>query len=94
MLTRSGGEIAIDPVNFILELPVLFLGFDAYGIFILFLNYFLQCRLLSLMKDAASSVSVEDIVKKHKIPSTHAYSSKSVVDKAITFGKVEGSVEV
>ncbi|KAJ4725194.1 protein ENHANCED DOWNY MILDEW 2-like [Melia azedarach] len=52
-----------------------------------------EWRLLSLMKDAASSVSVEDIVKKHKIPSTHAYSSKSVVDKAITFGKVEGSVE-
>ncbi|KAL9441710.1 hypothetical protein AB3S75_020248 [Citrus x aurantiifolia] len=50
-------------------------------------------RLSSLMKDAASSVRVEEILKRHKIPSTHAYSSKSAVDKAITLGKVEGSVE-
>lgn len=46
------------------------------------------------MKDAASSVRMEEILKRHKIPSTHAYSSKSAVDKAITLGKVEGSVEV
>lgn len=50
-------------------------------------------RLSSLMKDAASTVSTEEILKRHKIPSTHAYFSKSAVDKAITLGKVEGSVE-
>ncbi|KAL7186639.1 hypothetical protein ACSBR2_028381 [Camellia fascicularis] len=50
-------------------------------------------RILALMKDATSSITLEEITKKHKVPITHAYSSKNVVDKAITLGKVEGSVE-
>ncbi|XP_031286415.1 protein ENHANCED DOWNY MILDEW 2-like isoform X1 [Pistacia vera] len=50
-------------------------------------------RLLSLMKDAASEVTLKDIQKKHKIPSTHSNSLKAVVDRAISMGKVEGSVE-
>ncbi|XVF70768.1 hypothetical protein PTKIN_Ptkin11bG0188800 [Pterospermum kingtungense] len=50
-------------------------------------------RLLALMKEAESSVTMEDIIAKHKVPSTHAYSSKSVVDRTITLGKIEGSVE-
>ncbi|CAL5402702.1 unnamed protein product [Camellia sinensis] len=50
-------------------------------------------RILALMKDATSSITLEEITKKHKVPVTHAYSSKNVVDKAITLGKVEGSVE-
>ena len=56
--------------------------------------YFLQGRLLALIKDAASSITLEAVIEKHKVPSTHAYSSKNVVDKTITLGKLEGSVEV
>ncbi|XVF03728.1 hypothetical protein REPUB_Repub05bG0018800 [Reevesia pubescens] len=50
-------------------------------------------RLLALMKEAESSVTLEDVIAKQKVPSTHAYSSKSLVDKTITLGKIEGSVE-
>ncbi|KAF8414192.1 hypothetical protein HHK36_002191 [Tetracentron sinense] len=50
-------------------------------------------RIVSLMKDSSSSITLEEIVGRHKVPSTHAYSSKSVVDKTITQGRVEGSVE-
>ncbi|GAV87260.1 DNMT1-RFD domain-containing protein [Cephalotus follicularis] len=50
-------------------------------------------RLVALMKDAASSISLADVIEKHKVPSTHAYSLKNVVDKTITLGKVEGTVE-
>ncbi|CAK9163878.1 unnamed protein product [Ilex paraguariensis] len=50
-------------------------------------------RILALMKDAASSITLEQVIKKHKVPITHAYSSRSAVDKTITLGKVEGSVE-
>ena len=46
------------------------------------------------MKEAESSITLEDIKAKHKVPSTHAYSSKGVVDRTITLGKIEGSVEV
>ncbi|KAF9666494.1 hypothetical protein SADUNF_Sadunf16G0235000 [Salix dunnii] len=52
-----------------------------------------QRRLLALVKEAASSITLEDVIKKHEVPSTHAHSSKNVVDKNITLGKVEGSVE-
>ncbi|CAL1402825.1 unnamed protein product [Linum trigynum] len=50
-------------------------------------------RFLALMKTAASSVTLEDIVKQYKPPSTHCYSSRAPVDKTITLGKVEGAVE-
>lgn len=46
------------------------------------------------MKKAASSITLEDVIKKHEVPSTHAYCSKNVVDKTITLGKVEATVEV
>ncbi|KAK8527158.1 hypothetical protein V6N12_054382 [Hibiscus sabdariffa] len=49
-------------------------------------------RLLELMKEAESSVTLEDIIAKKNLPSTHKYSSKSVIEK-ITLGKIEGSVE-
>ncbi|KAK0601886.1 hypothetical protein LWI29_028434 [Acer saccharum] len=49
--------------------------------------------LLSLMEDAASSITLEDIQKKHRMPSTHAYSLKNYVDRTIKLGRVEGSVE-
>ncbi|KAG7037353.1 Protein ENHANCED DOWNY MILDEW 2, partial [Cucurbita argyrosperma subsp. argyrosperma] len=50
-------------------------------------------RLMDLMKNVASSITLEDVVQKHKVPSTHAYSLKNVVDKTIKMGKLEGSVE-
>ncbi|KAA8523606.1 hypothetical protein F0562_010029 [Nyssa sinensis] len=50
-------------------------------------------RIKALMKDASASIKLEDIIEKHKVPTTHAYSSKNVVDKTITLGKVEGSIE-
>ncbi|KAG2682420.1 hypothetical protein I3760_11G190500 [Carya illinoinensis] len=50
-------------------------------------------RLLTLMRDAASSITLEEIKEKHKVPSSHSYSSKNNVEKIITIGKLEGSVE-
>ncbi|KAL2496007.1 Protein ENHANCED DOWNY MILDEW 2 [Forsythia ovata] len=50
-------------------------------------------RIFSMMKDASSSVTLEEIVGRHKAPSTHIQSSKYAVDKNVTLGKVEGSVE-
>ncbi|KAK4723355.1 hypothetical protein R3W88_026134 [Solanum pinnatisectum] len=47
-------------------------------------------RILSMMKDVKSSITMEKIVKQ-KVPTTHTYLSK--FDKSITLGKVEGSVE-
>ncbi|KAF8017430.1 hypothetical protein BT93_H2566 [Corymbia citriodora subsp. variegata] len=50
-------------------------------------------RLLDLIKEAESSISMGDIMRKQKVPSTHAQYLKSTVDKAITIGKVEGSCQ-
>ncbi|XP_022877659.1 protein ENHANCED DOWNY MILDEW 2-like [Olea europaea var. sylvestris] len=50
-------------------------------------------RILAMMKDASSSLTLEEIEDKHKAPSAHVHSSKYVVDKHVTLGKVEGSVE-
>ncbi|KAL2476047.1 Protein ENHANCED DOWNY MILDEW 2 [Abeliophyllum distichum] len=50
-------------------------------------------RILTMMKDASSSVTLEEIVGRHKAPSTHIQSSKYAVCKNLTLGKVEGSVE-
>lgn len=50
---------------------------------------------MDLMKSVASSITLEDVIQKHKLPSsTHACSLKHTVDKIITMGKLEGSVEV
>ncbi|KAI3717921.1 hypothetical protein L1987_69846 [Smallanthus sonchifolius] len=50
-------------------------------------------RILALMKEAASSTTLDEIKKYHqeKVPSTHAFSSR--VDKSIILARVEGSVE-
>ncbi|CAA2998858.1 ENHANCED DOWNY MILDEW 2 [Olea europaea subsp. europaea] len=50
-------------------------------------------RILAMMTDASSSVTLKEIVDKYKAPSTHIYSSKYAVDKNVTLGKVEGSVQ-
>ncbi|EXB81085.1 PHD finger-containing protein [Morus notabilis] len=48
-------------------------------------------RLLDLIKDVESSISIKDIREKHKVPTTHEYSLKSFVDSC-TQGKVEAAV--
>lgn len=50
-------------------------------------------RILTLMKNAASSISLDMVIKRHvgNLPSTHA--SLSNVDKSIILARVEGSVE-
>lgn len=50
-------------------------------------------RILAIIKESKSLITLEDVMKKHKVPSTHAYSSKNTVDRTITQGKVEGSIE-
>ncbi|RXH82772.1 hypothetical protein DVH24_003270 [Malus domestica] len=50
-------------------------------------------RVLDLMEKAASSLTLEDVIRKHPIPTTHAYSSKFFVNKKMLLGKVEGSTE-
>ncbi|CAI8596663.1 unnamed protein product [Vicia faba] len=51
-------------------------------------------RLLALFKEASSSVTMENVIKEHNFTSsTHAHSLKNVVEKTITMGKLEGSVE-
>ncbi|KAK4804030.1 hypothetical protein SAY86_003847 [Trapa natans] len=50
-------------------------------------------RIHDIIKDAASSLSMKDVLGKHKNPSTHTRFLKSNVDKAITLGKLEGAVE-
>ncbi|OWM81336.1 hypothetical protein CDL15_Pgr007374 [Punica granatum] len=50
-------------------------------------------RIRDIIKDATSSVSMQDVLEKQKLPSTHTQSLKSNVDKAITMGKLEGAVE-
>ncbi|XP_026665046.1 protein ENHANCED DOWNY MILDEW 2 isoform X2 [Phoenix dactylifera] len=48
-------------------------------------------KLVSLMEEVSSTLTLEDVVKKHLTPSTHSYSARHI-DKSITLGKVEGSV--
>lgn len=55
---------------------------------------FMQFRILGLMEKAASSITLEDILRKHQVPSDHAYSMKNVVDTKMSLGKVEVSIEV
>ena len=55
---------------------------------------FFQFRLLGLMEKAASSITLKDILKKYPVPSNYSYSMKDVLDKKLSLGKVEVSVEV
>ncbi|KAK7387132.1 hypothetical protein VNO78_27659 [Psophocarpus tetragonolobus] len=50
-------------------------------------------RLLALFKEATSSITLDNVVKEHKFATTHTHSLRSVVEKTITLGKLEGSVE-
>lgn len=50
--------------------------------------------MLTLFEEATSSITLENVIKTHKFASTHTHSLKSVVEKTITVGKLEGSVDV
>ncbi|KAI4306164.1 hypothetical protein L6164_029465 [Bauhinia variegata] len=50
-------------------------------------------RLLALFKEAASSITLENVLEKHKVASTHSHSLKTTVEKTITVGKLEVSVD-
>ncbi|WCJ33020.1 ENHANCED DOWNY MILDEW 2 [Euphorbia peplus] len=49
--------------------------------------------MLALMKEVESSITLEDVLRKRKAPSTHTSSLKYTVEKTITAGKVEGAVQ-
>ncbi|XP_039141583.1 protein ENHANCED DOWNY MILDEW 2-like [Dioscorea cayenensis subsp. rotundata] len=51
-----------------------------------------QKRVLTLMEKASTSITLQSIIKKRVMPSTHAYSARHV-DKSISYAKVEGFVE-
>ncbi|KAG1327307.1 hypothetical protein COCNU_01G012410 [Cocos nucifera] len=48
-------------------------------------------KLVGLIKEVSSTLTLEDVVKMHLTPSTHSYSARHI-DKSITLGKVEGSI--
>lgn len=50
-------------------------------------------RIVAIMKDSTSSITLDEVLGKHKLLTTHTRTSKYAVDKTITQGKVEGSVE-
>ncbi|XP_019092074.1 PREDICTED: protein ENHANCED DOWNY MILDEW 2-like [Camelina sativa] len=52
-----------------------------------------QRRLLAVMKRATEEITMGTILKKFKVQSMHTNSTRNVVDKTITMGKVEGSVQ-
>ncbi|KAG5054541.1 hypothetical protein JHK85_007051 [Glycine max] len=44
----------------------------------------------TITAEATPSVTFENVVKEHKFAATHTHSLKSVVEKTITLGKLEG----
>ncbi|XP_042418884.1 protein ENHANCED DOWNY MILDEW 2-like isoform X1 [Zingiber officinale] len=54
-----------------------------------------KARASEIFKQVSASLSMEDIIRKYPRPSTHSYGSgtRHNIDKSITLGKVEGSVE-
>ncbi|GFS33679.1 similar to ENHANCED DOWNY MILDEW 2 [Actinidia rufa] len=57
------------------------------------INAEMEKRIMVLMNHSTSSFNVEEFIKKRKRLSGNACSSKSVVDKTITRGRVKGSVQ-
>uniref|UniRef100_A0A1J3GNX8 PHD finger-containing protein n=1 Tax=Noccaea caerulescens TaxID=107243 RepID=A0A1J3GNX8_NOCCA len=52
-----------------------------------------QRRLLAVMRKATEEITMDAILNKYKAPSTHTNSTMNVVNKTITMGKVEGSIQ-
>lgn len=50
-------------------------------------------RLLDLFKEATSSISLDDVLRKHKFASSQTHPLRTYVEKTITAGKLEGSVD-
>ncbi|KAK9155441.1 hypothetical protein Sjap_002921 [Stephania japonica] len=50
-------------------------------------------KIVSMMEKKISSITLDEVLKSHKVPSTHSYSSKNAIDKNLTVGKLEASVE-
>lgn len=46
------------------------------------------------MKKSTEEITMDTVLKKYKNSYTYTNSTKNVVDKTITMGKVEGSVQV
>ena len=57
-------------------------------------DVFLPCSLLTLFKEARSSITLESVLEKHTFASTHTHPLRNVVEKTITMGKLEYSVNV
>lgn len=49
-------------------------------------------KMRAMMETTSASITLEDVIRKRTMPSTHVYSKKSV-DKRISLGKVEGTVQ-
>lgn len=56
--------------------------------------YVFQTRILNIISDAKSNVTMKDVLKKHNIQCSKSQSLKAYVDKTITLGKLEGAVRV
>ncbi|CAH2069864.1 unnamed protein product [Thlaspi arvense] len=52
-----------------------------------------QRRLLAIMKESTEEITMDDILKKYKGPSTYKSSTMNAVSKTITMGKIAGSVQ-
>jgi len=50
------------------------------------------CRVIAILRNAASNLTLKDVTRKCSVPSTHVYSGKQI-DK-IALGKIERSVQV
>lgn len=52
------------------------------------------CRILALVESSAAAIDAKEFLEDKKKKSFQTYSSNVTVDKTITMGKVEQSVEV
>ncbi|TKY57357.1 ENHANCED DOWNY MILDEW 2 [Spatholobus suberectus] len=57
------------------------------------LDAYSKKSLLALFKEARSSITMKSVLEKHTFASTHTHSLRNVVEKTITMGKLEGSVD-
>lgn len=54
----------------------------------------LLCRILALMKESTSALSLEEFKKKHQVLCGTSSFTETVFNKNLTEGKLEGSVKV
>lgn len=51
-----------------------------------------QKKMLAFMEEVTSSITLEGVLRKRTVPSTHTHGTRNI-DRTITRGKIEGSVE-